>query len=105
MNKKQRIAILIGIILVLICGLFPPYEGEIGGRMPAKKELGYHFILDPPSFEEIYKEISVMKWEEAVKHRPDVWCRAYIKTTTYIVQIVTIVLVTFSLIFFFKSNN
>jgi len=36
-NKNQHIVILIGIIFVLICGLFPPYLGNISNKYKQKR--------------------------------------------------------------------
>ncbi len=49
MNGRQRIAIGIGVALVIFSGLFPPYEAEwrrSGDN--AKMFLGYYFVLAPP---------------------------------------------------------
>ena len=43
-NKRQKVVILIGIILIVVMGLFPPWVYKIQG-MVMKQE--YRFILDP----------------------------------------------------------
>ena len=50
MNQKQRIAIAIGIILVALCGLVPPYYGErVSTGDNLKANVGYRLIFAPPS--------------------------------------------------------
>lgn len=48
MNKKQKTAILIGTLLILLMALFPPWETQPGGANGPSLQLGYEFILDPP---------------------------------------------------------
>lgn len=50
MNRNQKITIAIGVILIILSGLFPPYEGEltIQGDSP-RRHLGRHFIFAPPT--------------------------------------------------------
>ena len=48
MNKKQKTAILIGTLLILLMALFPPWETQPGGASGPSLQLGYEFILDPP---------------------------------------------------------
>lgn len=107
MNQKQRIVILIGIILVLICGLFPPYEGEIRtSGENIKKEIGYHFLLSSLSAEKIHNEM-LSDYPEAPQYEQSDAMRyyAYISTSKYGVQIITIVLVTIGLVFIFKPGK
>lgn len=51
MNKKQKICILVGTLLLTICFLFPPWyyehailQSSVHGRLPA----GYSFISNQP---------------------------------------------------------
>lgn len=110
MNKKQRNIILIGIILVLICGLFPPYEGEL--RDNVKQEIGYHFLFTSPSSEKVYDEIfsdfpensdypEKPQYEKSEAHM----YQAHINTSKYYIQIVTIILVIVGLFFLFKTSK
>lgn len=58
MNKKQRMVIAIAVLLVILSGLFPPYEGEY--RLEGdnnKKFMGYRFLFDPPSQTEVCQSI------------------------------------------------
>jgi len=113
MNKKQRNIILIGIILVLICGLFPPYEGEriIDGNI-LKEEIGYNFLFTSPSSEKVYDEIfsdfpensdypEKPQYEKSEAHM----YQAHINTSKYYIQIVTIILVIVGLFFLFKTSK
>jgi len=105
MNKKQRIVLLIGIILVLICGLFPPYEGEL--RDNVKQEIGYHFLFTSPSSEKIHNEIFSEYPEKSLQyeksHAPIY--KVNINTSRYWVQIVTIVFVTTGFVFYFSPDK
>ena len=49
MNKKQKTAILIGTLLVLLMGLCPPWETQPSGASGPSLQMGYGFILNPPA--------------------------------------------------------
>ena len=60
MNKKQKVCILVGILLLTICFLFPPWyydsatlKMSLRGRLPA----GYSSILNKPEPPQITGEI------------------------------------------------
>ena len=54
MNRKQKIVILVGTLLILLSGLFPPYVGVYAKEGDNwEKFLGYHFLFSPPSQEYI----------------------------------------------------
>jgi hypothetical protein len=76
MNRKQKIIIGIGLALILLSGLFPVYEQPFGEVF--KKYLGYYFIFSPPVF-------------------------ANIIISRYLIQIVTISLLTIGFVFLFAA--
>ncbi|MFW6046752.1 MAG: hypothetical protein ACOCP4_03070 [Candidatus Woesearchaeota archaeon] len=82
MNKKQRIFIIIGIILILICGLFPPYEGKIGS---IRKEIGYHFLFTSLSSEKIHNELMSNYPEKSLQYKKSeaLSYHNYINTSKY----------------------
>jgi len=45
MNKKQKIALWLGIIIIVAMGTFPPWVISIQGAI---QQRGYDFILIPP---------------------------------------------------------
>ena len=51
MNRRQRVVILAGCLLLLLLGLFPPYEGVYlrGGGDNPEVFIGYHSISWAPS--------------------------------------------------------
>jgi hypothetical protein len=49
MNKKQKIYLWIGIIGILLAGLFPPWQHEKVAYSIATEPAGISFILNPPS--------------------------------------------------------
>jgi hypothetical protein len=55
MNKKQRLVLVIGILVCLVMGLFPPWKGYFTGRYNAdtgnveRVFAGYAFLLSPPT--------------------------------------------------------
>jgi len=58
MNKKQKILLWIGIAVILLIGLFPPWNYvcvkysvvDIAPRFHYIKDAGYHFLWNPPSY-------------------------------------------------------
>ena len=58
MNRRQKVVVVIGVILVLLCGLFPPFEGECRLRGENLKAfVGYRFLFSPPSQDEVWSVI------------------------------------------------
>jgi len=49
MNAKQKTVILIGTFLILFMALVPPWETQPGGVSGPSLQMGYGFILDPPT--------------------------------------------------------
>lgn len=48
MNKKQKKILWIGIIIIALMGMFPPYNYEVGFGFGGKKHVSYDFFLSPP---------------------------------------------------------
>lgn len=83
MNKKQKIIIGIGLALILLSGLFPAYEVPINNSGIFNKYLGYHFLFSHP-----------LGYE---------YERAHIVISYFVIQIVTILLLTIGLVFLFAD--
>ena len=51
MNHKQKKVLLIGIAVIVLMGLFPPWQETRAreNRPLSRSPAGYHFILTPPS--------------------------------------------------------
>src|SRR6266571_3970404 len=50
MNRKQRVAIVLGLVLLALLGLFPPWTDSLTAPMGYHQELpsGYRFLFSPP---------------------------------------------------------
>ncbi len=109
MNKKQRIIISIGIFLVILSGLFTPYEGEWqwgwGGDtiITLKKYMGYHFLFLPPDERAVYyafrEEWEYLNWSKESR------LSSHIIASRVWVQVVTIVVATIGLLFLFSEKR
>lgn len=64
MNDRQRIVVAIGATLVLLSGLFLPYEGlaTSRGQDLGSRYLGYHCVFSPPTPQYVYKAIAGREW-------------------------------------------
>ncbi len=64
MNDRQRIVVAIGAALVLLFGLFLPYEGlaTSKGQELGSRYLGYHFLFSPPTPQYVYRAITGHEW-------------------------------------------
>jgi hypothetical protein len=106
MNKKQRIIISIGILLVILSGLFPPYEGEFrreGDNL--KKYMGHHFLFLPPNERAVYIAVfdrtpKRMSW---IGHHGKL--NSHIVASRVWVQVVTIVVATIGFLFLFAEKR
>jgi hypothetical protein len=102
MNKKQRIVVIVALVLVAVCGLFPPYEGEYpmkGDNLRAY--IGYRFLFAPPSREQMMREIWQDRFVDMKRHTYR--CRASIIVSRIYVQIVVIVTLTAGLLLLFRN--
>ena len=57
MNKKQRTLLLVISAILLLMLLFPPYHIEYRGEMV--RNMGYHFIGNPPVRESTLRGVTV----------------------------------------------
>ncbi|MFH1748961.1 MAG: hypothetical protein ABIG44_18160 [Planctomycetota bacterium] len=92
MNKHQQIVVLIGVVLVVLSSLFPPYEGEL--RMEGdnlKNYLGYRFLFTPPSQADVFQ--ALLGRSPNSNSRLSI-CSSHIITSRLWVQIATIVIAT-----------
>ena len=89
MNQKQRITIIAGIVLVALCGLVPPYNGEMvqeGDNL--KTYMGYHLLFDPPTPQEVAQALGFGKIAALS------WFSSRIDLDRIFLQMVTIIIVT-----------
>ena len=106
MNRKQRIVISIGIFLVVLSGLFPPYEGELRSEGDTlKKYMGYHFLFLPPNERAVY----IAVFNRTPKSRSCGYFQSklnsYIVASRVWVQFVTIVVATIGFLFLFAEKR
>ena len=106
MNKTQRIIISIGIFLVILSGLFPPYEGELRREGDTlKKYMGYHFLFLPPTERAVYIAVlgrtpKSMSWSGYQSK-----LNSHIVASRVWVQVVTIVVATIGFLFLFAEKR
>ena len=106
MNIKQQIIIIIGVLLVVFCGLFLPYEGEYlreGDNF--KRYMGYYLLFSPPSEMEIYQEIFGETLRSLVSERCLRKCGSHIITSQVFIQEITIVLAVFGVFLLFGRRK
>jgi hypothetical protein len=68
-HNLQRIVLGLGLLLVILNGLFVPFEGEIKGlkNSPMVTEhLGYHFILRPPTRNDVFRAMLVDNFSQSM---------------------------------------
>lgn len=72
MNKKQRIIIIIGLGIILLMGLIPPWKCAISVPKFTRVErpAGYGFIFYPPSPVEVAKS---GEFESSFMSKPSYW--------------------------------
>jgi hypothetical protein len=58
MNTKQRVVLILGIVLFTLSELFPPWL-YIDQRFSAKRSAGYHYCFSPPP----------VKWPDEMRQR------------------------------------
>lgn len=94
MNQNQKIAVGIGVALVILSGLFPPYEGELAvGGDNLRRHLGHHFLFAPPTPEYVNKAIRGETASTPTGVRL-ARCRASVILSEFVVQLSVIVLAT-----------
>ena len=80
-NEKQKKLIIIGVVVIIFMGLFPPwtytFKGGLRGTAYSREPAGYGFILDPPE-----------------KQSNQVFYGIELDTTRLFVQFVTVLLAT-----------
>src|SRR3989338_6937350 len=106
MNKKQRIILSIGILVVILSGLFPPYEGEFRKEGDNRKiYMGYHFLFASPTERDVLEAFRGAPKSTAVSQ--DILSRfnSYIITSRVLVQVVTIVIATLVLLFLVAGKD
>jgi len=98
MNRKQRVALATGVALVILTGLFPPYEGVGAWRSiphmatpPLRVRMGHHFLFAPPSRASVGRAIRNLKPPTRVFTAD---CRASLVLPEVMLQLVVIVLAT-----------
>lgn len=97
MNKKQRIVLKIGLLLVILNGLFPPFEGKFSGSDSSAKNLGYHFIFNPPTKEWGYSGFEVVQRQLPIN--------SHVISSIFFIQFVTIIGATIGALFLFRKEK
>jgi hypothetical protein len=106
MNKKQRIILSIGILLVIVNGLFPPYEGELRRQSDnLKNYMGYHFLFTPPTERDVYEAILGRRASNTISHIKLSMFSSHIITSRVWVQVVTVVVATVGLLFLVAGKD
>ena len=96
MNKAQQVVVIIGLVLVILTALFPPYEAELHREGDNFKVwMGYRFFFAPPSQRELYR---VVVGHEASSTSSLSMYSANIVMSRVWVQDATIVIVTLGLL-------
>ena len=102
MNGKQKAVIVLGILLVILSWLFPYYEGEYRIQPIRKVDMGYHFILNPPSQTDVYRKIN----GESPKYSSYLaFCNSRIVTSYLYAQLVVILLACAGLYLLFSDKK
>ena len=106
MNKKQRIIISIGIFLVILSGLFPPYVGELQREGDTlKKYMGYHFLFLPPNERAVYIAVFDRTPKSTAWSGYQSKLNSHIVASRVGVQFVTIVVATIGFLFLFEEKR
>jgi len=105
MNKKQLIVLWIGIGLIVLMGLFPPFITDSKIKMsfgyePAKYVRGYAFF-----FSDEIPERSRRYNETDVDYREDAFVPAHIDITRLLIQWVLVTVITISLVITLKDKK
>jgi threonine/homoserine efflux transporter RhtA len=100
MNKRQKTSVLFGVALVLLCGLYPPYEGvwtREGDDLT--KYMGYSFLFAPPSQKQVYRAITGMPLSTSIPQSQLSHFSSNIVTSRVWLQVVTVVIAAAGLVF------
>jgi len=106
MNKRQQIIISVGILLVILSGLFPFYEGEFrreGANL--EKYMGYHFLFLPPNERDVYEAVLGRTPSSTISHGHLSVCSSHIITSRVWLQIVTVVVASLGLLVLFAEKK
>jgi hypothetical protein len=124
MNKNQRIVLGLGLLLLVLNGLFPPFEAEIRGEEKdwptTTRHLGYHLLFSPPSHEDVLGKSVIQNMYDLAGKMPTSdgvvavvnqvtksldSIRVNIAMSYFIVQIVTIVSLTTGACILFRRSS
>jgi hypothetical protein len=101
MNRIQQVIVIIGVVLVILSGLFPPYEGEFHPEgLNYKQYMGYHFLFVPPSGAEVFRAIFDREWDVGGQQYHSRYS-SHIILSQVSVQVVTVVIATVGLFLVF----
>ncbi len=87
MNYRQRIAVAVGVVLIALCGLIPPYYGK---RDNLRTDVGYRLIFTPPSPRTVAEAFGHSNIEDGFLP----YYHARIATDRVLIQMGTVLLVT-----------
>jgi hypothetical protein len=82
MNGRQKTLLLIASAVILSMVLFPPWEAALPeGYNTSTRDLGYHFVLTPPTTPIVYGDVVMFK-------------KSVINIERLLVQLIAVVLLT-----------
>jgi hypothetical protein len=107
MNFRQKIIVGLGTLLILITGLYPPYEGVyIREGDNLKIFLGYHRFFDPPTPHQVAARFPEYNSRRRIGEIPkELKCRAYIDIKRAAFQIVIIILTTAGIVIILEQKR
>ncbi|MFC1552335.1 hypothetical protein ACFL6P_07180 [Candidatus Latescibacterota bacterium] len=110
MNKRQRIALIIGMLLIILMVIFPPYRGIISGRIKVDKFIGYGLFFAPP--DALNRELRDVESKEKKEEMRSALSKGGVSINTFIdykrlsTQIILCIIITFgSIVLQYKRND
>jgi hypothetical protein len=69
MNKKQKMVLLVGVGLIVLIGLVPPWHYDVfeTGQLPKKIHAGYGFLFSPPTPPVTWEHAALTKIHKEVR--------------------------------------
>ena len=119
MNKRQNIALGVGLVLIVLAGLNPPYManfsvhygfgGEYQGQnmaMSFSENIGFYFLLTPPKRSEVAQKFSFDEIAKETKTEPamiSTMVNITLDTSLFLVEIIVLILVTCGAVLLLKG--
>ena len=106
MNNLQRAAIMVGIVLLTLSGLFLPFKGvyrSAPSNTTLEAYMGYHFAYAPPNVEAVADALQLSP--ELLEGYTRGYFSARISVDRVLLQTMTIILITIGFIVFFSKKH